>query len=64
MWAHDNFCASCVLSFILVNEGGDIDVGRYHNVMVAVVLHNLKDLNLMGSEASAIAVDEIPEEIH
>lgn len=32
--------------------------------MVTVVLHDLKYLNLVSAQASSIAVDEIPEEIH
>jgi hypothetical protein len=32
--------------------------------MIAIILHNFQDLYLMSSEASAVAVDEIPKEIH
>lgn len=32
--------------------------------MVAIVLHDLQDLNLMGPEASAITVNEVSKKVH
>ena len=34
-----------------------------HDVDIGIILHDLKDLNLMTPEAPAIAIDEVSEEV-
>ena len=62
-WTHDNFLAIGVLTLILLDELGKILINWNHYVVIGVILHDFKDLNLMCSEAPSIAVDEVPEEI-
>jgi hypothetical protein len=64
LWTHDYFLRIAVLFLVFLNELlkvclSDMD----HDVGVGIVLHDLEDLYLVGPEGSAVAVDEIPEEI-
>ena len=61
---HKNFLTVFVIIFIFLYKAVDVLVCRDHNIVIAVVLHNLKNLYLMCSQTSSIAVDQIPEEIH
>lgn len=62
--AHENFLAVFIVIFIFLYKTVNILVCRDHNVVIAVVLHYLKNLYLMCSQTSSIAVDQIPKEIH
>jgi hypothetical protein len=60
---HNNFFTVLILLFILLNERCNLVLNRDHNIMIAIILHNFQNLNLIRPQTSPIAVDKIPKEI-
>ena len=54
---HLHFLVTLVVSFIFLDERGNVFGSWNHDIGIAVVLHNLQDLNLMGPQASTIAIN-------
>ena len=61
--AHYNLFTVSVIVLVFFNQRSNVILSWYHDILIWVILHYLQNLNLVTSETSAIAVNQISEEI-
>ena len=62
-WAHLYLLATLIILFVLLDEWRDIELCGYHNIVIAIILHDFQDLYLMSPEATTITIDKVSKEI-